>query len=176
MISYVFPAWQGYCFGRMHYVLLSLVMKTYSDILGLHNVYQVQDIKWSNHQHIWHDEAITWELYHQYWPFVRGIHQWLVDSPHKGTVMWKSFVFHDIIMISFVFPAWQGYCSHHMYYVLLSLVMKTYGDIVCVHDVCIPVTEHQMEKSTAYNMERNSHGSPFHITDPLLREIHHSWV
>ena len=22
-----------------------------------------------------------------YWPFVRGIHQWLVDSPHKGPVM-----------------------------------------------------------------------------------------
>ena len=23
------------------------------------------------------------------WPFVRGIHRWLVDSPHKGPVGWN---------------------------------------------------------------------------------------
>ena len=33
-----------------------------------------------------------------YWPFVRGIHQWLVDSPHKGPVTWKAFPCHDIMM------------------------------------------------------------------------------
>ena len=31
-----------------------------------------------------------------YWPFVRGIHQSLVDSPHKGPVMQKVFPIHDI--------------------------------------------------------------------------------
>ena len=30
--------------------------------------------------------------------FVKGIHQLLADSPHKGTVMQKAFPFHDIIM------------------------------------------------------------------------------
>ena len=25
-----------------------------------------------------------------YWPFVRGINRWPVDSPHKGPEMWKS--------------------------------------------------------------------------------------
>ena len=29
---------------------------------------------------------------------VRGIHRWLVNSPHKGPVMRKMFPFHDIIM------------------------------------------------------------------------------
>ena len=33
-----------------------------------------------------------------YWPFVRGIHWWPVDSPHKGSVMWKLFPCHDAIM------------------------------------------------------------------------------
>ena len=37
----------------------------------------------------------TWLL-----AFVRGIHRWLVDSPHKGPVMWKLFLCHDIIMYS----------------------------------------------------------------------------
>ena len=30
--------------------------------------------------------------------FVRGIHRWPVDSPHKGPVTWKMFSFDDIIM------------------------------------------------------------------------------
>ena len=34
------------------------------------------------------------------WPFVRGIHQWLVDSPHKGPVMQIMFPFDDIIMVN----------------------------------------------------------------------------
>ena len=32
--------------------------------------------------------------------FVRGIHRRLVNSPHKGPVMQKMFLFHDIIMSS----------------------------------------------------------------------------
>ena len=30
--------------------------------------------------------------------FVRGIHQWPVDSSHKGPVMWKMFPFNNIVM------------------------------------------------------------------------------
>ena len=30
--------------------------------------------------------------------FVRGIHRWLVNSPHKGPVMWKMFPFDDVVM------------------------------------------------------------------------------
>ena len=33
-----------------------------------------------------------------YWPFVRGIHQWPVDSPHKGPVMLKAFPCYDVII------------------------------------------------------------------------------
>ena len=31
--------------------------------------------------------------------FVRGIQIWPVDSPHKGPVMWKMFLFEDLIML-----------------------------------------------------------------------------
>ena len=30
--------------------------------------------------------------------FVRGIHRWPVNSPHKGPVTWKMFQFDDVIM------------------------------------------------------------------------------
>ena len=32
--------------------------------------------------------------------FVRGIHRWPVNSPHKGPVMWKMFPFDDIIILN----------------------------------------------------------------------------
>ena len=34
-----------------------------------------------------HCEVMTWICFIHYWPCVRGIHQSLVDSPHKGPVM-----------------------------------------------------------------------------------------
>ena len=33
-----------------------------------------------------------------YWPFVKGIHRWPVDSLHKGPVMQKAFPCPDLIM------------------------------------------------------------------------------
>ena len=35
------------------------------------------------------------------WPFVRGIHRWPVNSPHKGPVTRKLFPFDDVIMGTF---------------------------------------------------------------------------
>ena len=31
-----------------------------------------------------HKDVIKWKHFPRYWPFVRGIHRWPVDSPHKG--------------------------------------------------------------------------------------------
>ena len=47
------------------------------------------------------------------WPFVRGIHRWPVDSPHKGAVTRKKFPRHDIIvffsgMYECIPPHWNG--------------------------------------------------------------------
>ena len=35
-----------------------------------------------------------------YWPFVRGIHRWPVNSPHKGPVTRKKLPFDDVIIHS----------------------------------------------------------------------------
>ena len=31
-----------------------------------------------------HDDVIKWKHFPHYWPFVRGIHRWPMNSPHKG--------------------------------------------------------------------------------------------
>ena len=33
-----------------------------------------------------------------YWPFARGIHQWVVDCPHNEAVIQKTCLCHDIVM------------------------------------------------------------------------------
>ena len=38
---------------------------------------------------------------------VRGIHRWQVDSPHKGPVMRKMFLFDDVIMHNFPAFMWK---------------------------------------------------------------------
>ena len=38
-------------------------------------------------------------------PFVKGMHRWPVNSPHKGPVMRKVFLFHDAIM-GYGLPGW----------------------------------------------------------------------
>ena len=35
-----------------------------------------------------HDDVIKWKHFPRYWPFVRGIHRWPVNSPHKG--QWRG--------------------------------------------------------------------------------------
>ena len=35
-----------------------------------------------------HDDVIKWKHFPRYWPFVRGIHRWPVNCPHKG--QWRG--------------------------------------------------------------------------------------
>ena len=41
-----------------------------------------------------------------YCPFVKGIHRWQGNSPHKGPVTWKKLPFDDVIMFGAYDYAW----------------------------------------------------------------------
>ena len=43
----------------------------------------------------WHDDVIKWKHFSRYWPFVRGIHRWPVNSPHKG--QWRRALMFSLI-------------------------------------------------------------------------------
>ena len=47
--------------------------------------------------HVWtkHDDVIKWKQFPRNWPFVRGIHRWPVNSPHKGQWRGALMVFFD---------------------------------------------------------------------------------
>ena len=42
-----------------------------------------------------HDDVIKWKHFPRYWPFVRGIHRSLVNSPHKG--QWRGALMFTLI-------------------------------------------------------------------------------
>ena len=42
-----------------------------------------------------HDDVITWEYFLRYWPFVRGIHRWPANSPHKD--QWRGALMFSLI-------------------------------------------------------------------------------
>ena len=45
----------------------------------------------------YHDDVIKWKHFLHYWPFVRGIHQSPVDSPHKG--QWRGALMFPLICV-----------------------------------------------------------------------------
>ena len=53
-----------------------------------------------------HDDVIKWKHFPRYWSFVRGIHQWPVNSPHKG--QWRGALMFSLIC------AWiMGWVNNH---------------------------------------------------------------
>ena len=49
-----------------------------------------------NH-HTLHDDVMKWKHFPHYWPFVRGIHRSLVNSPHKG--QWRGAFMFTLICV-----------------------------------------------------------------------------
>ena len=43
------------------------------------------------------DDVIQWKQFPRYWPFVRGIHRWPVNSPHKGP--WRGALMFSLIFV-----------------------------------------------------------------------------
>ena len=41
--------------------------------------------------YVFHDDVIEWIFFPRYWPFVRGIHRFPVNSTHKGQWRWAVF-------------------------------------------------------------------------------------
>ena len=101
-----------------------------------------------------HDDVIKWKHFPRYWPFVRGIHRWPVNSPHKG--QWRgalmfSFIcvwinswinnceasdlrrycaHYDVIVMAFS-PPWCSVTVKHAYTVYL--IKYTHGFVVIVY-------------------------------------------
>ena len=66
MCIYLFHTYTVYCFSKTHSGIYMSFYPSWMD----------------------HDDIIKWKHFPRYWPFVRGVHRLLVNSPHKG--QWRG--------------------------------------------------------------------------------------
>ena len=74
-----------------------------------------------------HDDVIKWKYFPLYWPFVRGIHRWPVNSPHRG--QWRG-----ALMFSFICARIKGWVNnreagdlrrHHAHYDVIVIMIES---------------------------------------------------
>ena len=77
-----------------------------------------------------HDDVIKWKHFPRYWPFVRGIHRSLVNSPHKGK--WSGTLMFSLICAwikGWVNNAEAGDLRHHRAYYVVTVKIETYSSM-----------------------------------------------
>ena len=57
--------------------------------------HMMMDVILIMHAGIEHDDVIKWNHFPRYWPFVRGIHRYPVNSPHKS--QWRGALIFSLI-------------------------------------------------------------------------------
>ena len=85
----------------------------------------IKYIKWNTS---FHDDIIKWKYFLHYWPLVRGIHRWLVNSPHND--QWCR-----ALMFSFICTWINRWVNNH-----------EAGDLRCSlsHHCNVPSTTHRV--------------------------------
>ena len=90
-----------------------------------------------------HDNVIKWKHFPRYWPFVRGIHRSLVNSPHKG--QWRGALVSSLIctrMHGWVNNGEAGdlrrHRAHYDVTVMMRKLMKHHMGLICA---CDSITE-----------------------------------
>ena len=127
--------------------------------------------------HLHHDDVIKWKHFKRYRPFVRGIHRWPVNSPHKG--QWRG-----ALMFSLICAWTNGWVNnrearclrrHRAHYVAIVIFfIKMYQHVADHH---LNGLYYNMPFDYPIDMTHPWHGNIFHITGSLcLESTGHRWV
>ena len=90
--------------------ILSRFIRFFPRTLSQLNIYGTETASpWKRntvqHHEAYNDDVIKWKNFPRYWPFVRGIHRWPVNSPHKG--QWRGALIFSLIW------AWINSCVNN---------------------------------------------------------------
>ena len=88
-----------------------------------------------------YDDVTKWKHFPRYWDFVRGIHRWPVNSPHKG--QWRGALMFLLIC------AWINGCAnnreagdlrrHRIHYDVIVMMEKMDSvSNICSHAILLP--------------------------------------
>ena len=142
---------------------------------------------------VWHDDVIKWKYFPRYWPFVRGIHQSPVNSPHKG--QW-----HGALMFSMI-CAWisgwvntrkaanlRRHCSHYDVIVMhvshaLIIILITIIIVIVVIIIVILLSSLSLELPSELLslLDQNKRTFQYHMSIwknkkfNLMKHCHRGW-
>ena len=121
-----------------------------------------------------HDDVIKWKYFPRYWPFLREIHRWPVDSPHKG--QWRGAWMFSLIC------AWTNgwennrgadYLRHHRtHYDLTAMIWTKYKEPgLMMTRTCVTMWRHKVTASYQYKRQCYSQ-TKFNTVSELLLLIY----
>ena len=117
-----------------------------------------------------HDDVIKWKHFPRYWPFVRGIHRWPVNSPHKG--QWRRALMFSLIFVwinDSVNTREAGDLRHHRAYYDVTVMNISPGCFYLRMKICFSTFNYNLQQLPPHC--RNSafwHGLKNHEYLPLM--------
>ena len=87
-----------------------------------------------------HDDVIKWKHFPRCWPFVRGIHRWPVNSPHKG--QWRGVLMFSLICVWI--NGWENNCEagdlrrYRAHYDVVVMIMHKTMESMCLSSFLSP--------------------------------------
>ena len=92
-IHIFFPLWKQLISTRFYCIIRFFFSSPQMDLLVLIHCNMHLLSNYGSH----HDDVIKWKHFPSYWPFVQGIHQSPVNSPHKG--QWRRTLVFSLICV-----------------------------------------------------------------------------
>ena len=84
--------------------LYHLALTNRENCYNIHQDYSMAPIGF-RYKAVWYDDVIKWNHFPRYWPFVRGIHRYPVNFPHKG--QWRR-----ALMFSLIYAPINGWVNN----------------------------------------------------------------
>ena len=109
--------------------------------------------------------------------FVRGIHRWPVNSPHKWPVTWKKFPFDDVIMIYMLFLADDGnlfYTDYGMVDVTKKKFKTLCRTATCVASNKLPLNMKKMIAFMIFHSEYIPDNINITIRNWMIGRVYHT--
>ena len=112
-----------------------------------------------------HDDIIKWKYFPRYWPFVRGIHRSLANSPHKG--QWRGALmfssvrqFRKTCQYNFIFVHVNINSIRYKFAALQEILNKRHVDFLAISesklDNSFPDSQFQVDGFKIYRHDRSS--------------------
>ena len=93
-----------------------------------------------------------------YWPFMRRPHRWMMDTLHRGSVIWKTSPWHGVPWLLDMRPS--RWSIHYNDVIRSAMASQITGVPIVCSAVCLSVDRRKHQSSVSLAFERGIHRWP----------------